>query len=249
MTGPFTDDERFRFDLQGFLVRRGVLDLTEVTQLNDAVHQLGLRTPSSHDIMSQRFSGHLSRHPAFLTLLDHPAVIDIVIELCGSTARLDHAYGIVMDRGNVGLDLHGGGLPWDPAQYYAVDRHGMHTGLIAVQWALSAGRPGEGGFACVPGSHKAAFPVPRGIGLDDPLVVEVPLAAGDVVIFTEALTHGTLPWRAANQRRTLLYKYSPGSSSWSDEHLPPAGLAMEQLTLRQQRLFQRPSVARHQPLQ
>lgn len=246
--GPFTDEERYRFDLQGFLVRRGALGLAEVAELNDAVHQLGPLVPNSADIMSQRFSNHLGRHPAFVRLLDHPAVIDLVAELCGRSARLDHAYGIVMDPGNVGLDLHGGGVPWDPAQYYAVDRYGMHTGLVAVQWAISTARPGDGGFACIPGSHKANYVPPRGIGLTDPMVVEVPLAAGDVVIFTEALTHGTLPWRGTNQRRTLLYKYSPGSSSWSDNHDVPAGLDLGALTERQRRLFQKPSVAYHQPL-
>ena len=248
MTGPLTDDERYRFDVQGFVVRRGALTLGEVTELTEAVHSLGIGSPSSHDIMSQRFSGHLARHPAFVTLLDHPAVFDIVVELCGPTARLDHAYGIVMDPGNVGLDLHGGGHVWDPAQYYTVDRSGIHTGLLAVQWAISGSRPGDGGFACVPGSHKAAFPPGRPLGLGDPLVVEVPLGAGDVVVFTEALMHGTLPWRGANQRRTLLYKYSPGPSSWSDDHQPPLGLTMASLTVRQQRLFQPPSVANHRPL-
>jgi ectoine hydroxylase-related dioxygenase (phytanoyl-CoA dioxygenase family) len=243
-----TDEERYRFDVQGFLVRRSALTLGEVAELNDAVHSLGLGTPSSHDIMSQRFSGHLARHPAFLVLLDHPAVIDVVTELCGAYARLDHAYGIVMDPGNVGLDLHGGGHVWDPAQYYTVDRTGMHTGLVAVQWALSSARPGDGGFCCVPGSHKAAYGPPRGMGITHDMVLEVPLGAGDVVVFTEALTHGTLPWRGANQRRTLLYKYSPGSSSWSDDHAPALGLNASMLTARQQRLFQKPSVANHHPV-
>jgi hypothetical protein len=30
------------------------------------------------------------------------------------------------------------------------------------------------------------------------------------VIFTEAMTHGTLPWRGAGERRTLFFKYDPG---------------------------------------
>ena len=34
-------------------------------------------------------------------------------------------------------------------------------------------------------------------------------------MFTEALTHGTLPWRGAEERRTLFYKYSPAPISWS----------------------------------
>ncbi|MEC7227866.1 MAG: hypothetical protein VXW00_13420, partial [Candidatus Latescibacterota bacterium] len=38
--------------------------------------------------------------------------------------------------------------------------------------------------------------------------------AGDVVIFTETLTHGTLPWNGAHERRALLYKFSPGSLAY-----------------------------------
>lgn len=248
MDRPFSDDERYRFDLQGFLVRPGVLSAAEVQELNGAIDSLDIGVPSSDDIMSQRFSGHLSRHPAFVRLLDHGAIINVVSELCGPYARLDHAYGIVMDPGNTGLDLHGGGHQWDPAQYYRVDRTGIHTGLLAVQWAITDARRGDGGFACVPGSHRAAFPPPGRMGLDDPLVVELPLAAGDVVIFTEALTHGTLPWRAPVQRRTLLYKYSPGSSSWSNDYRVPAGVDVDSLTERRCRLFQPPSVAHHLPL-
>ena len=48
---------------------------------------------------------------------------------------------------------------------------------------------GAGGFTCIPGSHEAAFPVPERLEVD--LAVEVPLRAGDLVVFAEALTHGT----------------------------------------------------------
>ena len=247
-TGPLTPAERYWFDLHGYIVRRGALSVEEVAALNDGVSRLSLPPTRPTDIGSQRFAGHLGVHPSFAALLDHPAVLDILIELCGATVRLDHAYGIVMNQGDSGLGLHGGGHVWDPAQYYTVDRTGMHTGLVAVQWAISGGRPGDGGFACVPGSHKAAFAPPPDLGLDHPFVVEVPLGVGDVVIFTEALIHGTLPWRAANQRRTLLYKYSPGSSSWSAEHGLPSGLSADALTPRQRLLFQPPTVHLHSPV-
>ena len=45
-------------------------------------------------------------------------------------------------------------------------------------------------------------------------VLELNGKAGDVVIFTEALTYGTLPWTAAHERRALLYKFSPGCLSY-----------------------------------
>ena len=33
------------------------------------------------------------------------------------------------------------------------------------------------------------------------------MPAGSVLLFTESLTHGTAPWQAQHERRTLLYKY------------------------------------------
>merc|ERR1712039_394091 len=58
-----------------------------------------------------------------------------------------------------------------------------------------------------------------------PVVTRVPARAGDAIIFTEALTHGTLPWTAdppadgSPSRQTLFYKFSPHATSWSADHL------------------------------
>ena len=43
-----------------------------------------------------------------------------------------------------------------------------------------------------------------------PWVRRVPLKAGSAVVFTEALTHGTLPWTAEHERRALFYRCTPG---------------------------------------
>ena len=88
--------------------------------------------------------------------------------------------------------------------------------LVAVQWALADQGPDDGGFVCVPGSHRANFPVPA--DANPGLVVRVPMRAGDVVFFTEGLTHGTAPWQAAHDRRALLYKYAPGHSCWGIQY-------------------------------
>ena len=46
--------------------------------------------------------------------------------------------------------------------------------------------------------------------LTSPLVVSPSLGAGDLLIFSEALVHGTMRWNSDKPRRSLLYKYSPG---------------------------------------
>ena len=78
--------------------------------------------------------------------------------------------------------------------------------------------PGDGGLAVIPASHKANLSCPQEIKRWEAHrehVLEVNANAGDAVIFTETLTHGTLPWTAEHQRRALLYKFSPGVLAFS----------------------------------
>lgn len=235
-----TEAERFRFDLEGFLVRRNVLSDGDVAALNVAIDLLDLPRPGP-DLASQRFGEFLPVARRFRDLIDHPAVLEIVRETCGPNVRLDHAYGIVMSRGTSGLGLHGGGTPFDPAQHYRADAGRIRTGLVAAQWALVDHPPDGGGFVCVPGSHKSGFPLPSAFDRD--LVVQVSMAAGDVVVFTEALTHGTLPWQHDVERRSLLYKYSPGNSAYSNSPWPDELRAVS--SERQRALLQPPSVGGH----
>ena len=190
--GPLTDLERYSFDLNGFLVRRNVLSIGEVRRLHIEIDALHLPPPSD-GIMSQRFSGLIEAGGLLRDLVDDDAVLDVARELCGPAVRLDHAYGIVMAPGTAGLGLHGGGASFDPAQYYAFHGGRINTGLIAVQWAVSDHAPGEGGFCCIPGSHKANYPLPHGVDLNHELAMEVPLAPGDLVVFSEALTRSHRP--------------------------------------------------------
>jgi ectoine hydroxylase-related dioxygenase (phytanoyl-CoA dioxygenase family) len=90
----------------------------------------------------------------------------------------------------------------------------MYNGLIVVMYALKDVNEGDGGFVCVPGSHKANHPFYPNV--DSHLVVNPNPKAGDMLIFTEALVHGTRKWRSENLRRSLLYKYSPGYSTWGN---------------------------------
>jgi len=66
------------------------------------------------------------------------------------------------------------------------------------------------------------------------------------VIFTEALTHGALPWRGAGERRTLFFKYSPHPLSWSRRYYNANewSALYGDLTERQRALLEPPS-ARH----
>jgi len=238
MTDGLSATERYFFDVNGYLVLDGVLGPEEARRLNDVVGSR--RLPPGDSIASQRFGEELLLWDRGLRdLLDHPAVLPRLRDLLGDNLRRDHAYGIAMATETSGLGLHGGATPWDPSQYYLHRGGAMFSGLTTVTWSLVDAGAGHGGFGCIPGSHKAAEPLPDRVPAD--WVTEVPLAAGSVLIFTEALTHCTLPWRAPYERRAILVKYAPGHLAWLGHKEPPADL-WRALTPAQRRLFRPPAV-------
>jgi hypothetical protein len=240
-----TDAQRYLFDLYGYVVLPRILSADEVSHLNRVWEAQGL-PPAGDTIQSQRFgSEFLGWDPACVALIDHEAVLPVMVELCGPQVRLDHAYGIVMSPGTAGLGLHGGGEIFDRSQYYVVKNRRIHSGLCVVAWALVDSEEGQGGFCAIPGSHKAEFPRP--VELPPGLVRQVSHRAGDVVIFTEALTHGTLPWRAPLERRHLLFKYSPGNSAWDRRPSVPEAL-LPRLSERQRLLAEPAYVGGRRPV-
>jgi ectoine hydroxylase-related dioxygenase (phytanoyl-CoA dioxygenase family) len=240
-----SDLDRYSFDVRGYLLFEDVLDRTTVAALRAAIDARRL-PPADHTIERQRFghAGELFTWDAgFGDLIDHPLAMAVVAELIGPYARLDHAYGLTMSPGTAGLAVHGPSEPFDPSQYYVHRLGAMRSGLLTLTWSLTDGGPGDGGFGCVPGSHRADVPVPAGV---EALVEEVPLAAGSLLVFTEALVHCTIPWRGADTRWALLYKYSPGSTAWSREPAAPPSVVAG-MTARQQRFFEPPYVGGRAP--
>jgi hypothetical protein len=208
---------RYLFDVQGFLVLKGVLSTQQLYAMNRAIDE---RQKTGEALRT----GFLEwDDPTFRGLIADPVVKPYLEEILGRHYRLDHEYAIIHRRGAHGLDLHGGGTPYDPGQYYHVRGSRIYSGLTVVSYALTDIGPEDGGFCCIPGSHKANFAVPEEFEQYDEIgpTVHIPQAAGDVLIFTEALCHGTFPWQGAHERRSLLYKYAPSMISWREHERSP----------------------------
>jgi hypothetical protein len=234
------DTEKYLFDLQGYLIVEDALTPAEVAELNHLIDAQNLSDPGLETNQS-RFGDFLSWGRPFCDLLDHPRLMPYLRFILGDGFRLDHYYGIYMKRGTEALRLHGGSTPYDPPEYYHYRNGLMYNGLTVVGWNLSDTGPDSGGFCAIPGSHKANYACPPDIKaahINAPCVVVPEAKAGSFVIFTEALTHGTAPWTASHQRRSLLYKYSPAQQSWGSHYAqPPADV---DLTPRQKLLFEKP---------
>lgn len=243
-----TPEEKFQFDLEGYLVIRQVLSGVEVAALNAIADQ---RAPA---LSEGRKYGRVFRAsawgPPYQALIDHPRIVPYLVALVGPKFRLDHDYCIFMAKGGTGQELHGGESDENPDHWYTYRDGVMRNGLTVVTFCLSHAKGGHGGFCCIPGSHKSHFAT--GLAADvrsfrrrPHYVVQPPLEAGDAVIFTEALIHGTAPWTADHERRALLYKYSPGHSAWMNEYYDANEYAG--LTERQKRILAPPSVGGRLP--
>ena len=234
-----TEQEKFLFDLYGYLVIENVLTVDEVKSANAATdhhHQLidnrapGLAQTSSA-LKAERGRGEFQRNPLtfdqpycqpFRRMLTHSRVASILNEILGDGFRLDHGPGLIqMGKGTEGHWLHGG-MTFDPSQYHHFAHGRMNCGLCVVAWQLTDVHLGDGGFACIPGSHKSNYRPPQSVvSLENDLgcVRQIVASAGSVIIFNEALVHGTLPWTCSDRfRRSILFKYSPGFLSWGTPH-------------------------------
>lgn len=225
-----TDREKFLFDLQGFLHVPDFLTREEVAALNAATdamrHTIGedgnSNTGDSTTLKGTHkrgmFSGMLTwpkpHCQPFRDLLAHKKAIPYLNAMFGRGWKIDHApFMLTSTTGAEGLILHGStARHFDGSQYYVYANGSMRCGMVVLQYQLNDVNEGDGGLCVIPGSHKANFPMPKEIRnweADRHLVYNVPCKAGDLVIFNEATLHGTLPWTAKSERRSLLVRYSP----------------------------------------
>ncbi len=212
------DHERYLFDLNGYLVVPNALTADQIERLNSVLDE-HIAAECPPDMRTHRFMTLLEWSKDYRDLIDNPTVKDHVVELMGDQFRLDHVYLDVIraGKGPIGTRLHGGAVPYDPTQYYRFQDGKMHNGLCVVAYNLRDVGPMDGGFGCVPGSHKSNYKFPdewKEMEEPGPFVERVTGPAGTAILFTEALTHGTLPWTGAHERRTIFFKYSPHSISW-----------------------------------
>jgi len=224
-----TDAEKYLFDVHGYLVIENALSADELNRANSAfdAHPDRIRI---RDNDLARTSGTLSGSTGrgdlggmltwdkphcdiFRELMAAPVFSPYLETLLGPGFRLEAMSGITMDEGAEGFWFHEGGEPRDRSRTYDYRNGRMFCGMTNIAIQLTDVGPDDGGFACLPGSHRANYPCPDEIRLyheHTDRIVTIPAKAGDAILFVECLMHGALPWAAKHQRRTVLMRYQSG---------------------------------------
>ncbi|MDA0709568.1 MAG: phytanoyl-CoA dioxygenase family protein [bacterium] len=221
------DEKAFYFwDLNGYLVLRNVMDAEWLKKANEAIDRFEDRIEVGEELSdgSQSLAGTgrpllngLIRLPVpycdpFRRMLAHPAVEHCLNWMGASGGRTGGGTAFCSVKGGSGHALHDSNEPLNPTRGYVYQNGRSYCEAITVTWQLRDVRAGDGGFACVPGSHKAYYRQPPGVrSCDDPmgLVKHIEMKAGDVVFFADGgTTHGALAWKSDIPRRGILHKYS-----------------------------------------
>ncbi|MEN8132576.1 MAG: phytanoyl-CoA dioxygenase family protein, partial [Pseudomonadota bacterium] len=235
---PFSlsDDEKYFFDLKGYLVLSGVLSRQEVEQCNNAIDHyaseittrcqettsLAFGAPALRGKTGRREMDGMLGWPApyrepFRELLVHPMLVARLNELLGEGFRLDNGPRFIgAEKGTEGHRLHGAGEPYYPVHSFSQKNGRFYCRAVTAVWPLSDALEGDGGFAMVPGSHKSSEPVPQKLRVLESnveAVVQPVMHSGDVLLFTENATHGAFPWQGKHQRRTIFFKYASRGST------------------------------------
>lgn len=212
-------DQRYWFDVQGYLVLKNVLSQAMVADLNKVLDRYEAMDAADYppplalgrerDANTLYLSNVVEADPLLYGLIDLPAILPIVRDASLGLFRLNHTYALY-HWGGAKTTLHMGGTPIHPKASYSCRNGEIFSLLTKVVYPLRNHDADDGCFAVIPGSHKANFARPAEPAATDQGLVPVPAQPGDAIIFTEALTHGSYVNRSGRPRRTLYFCYSVG---------------------------------------
>lgn len=246
-----TVDQKYGFDLRGWLLIPGVLSEEEIEPLREHVRRLHEDPESIPEKDRSAMGGPC------VNLIDHPIVVAFMNEfvynpftdgakspaLGNQTCygfRMEKSFSQYRKAGDGKFVPHNGGgmmrVPGDHHTYHAFPGHAKSV-LTRALWELNPVQEEKGGTLFVSGSHKAAFPSPEEEiqKMYSPYWDTYSCPAGSVLFFTEAVTHSSSIWSDNTPRIAIFNSYNMIGSKWHNWDPHPDLLA--EMPAQRQTLF------------
>jgi hypothetical protein len=215
-------EERFQFDLQGFLLLREVLTPEECASYLAVLRRLeegsyedawqtalppgppGRPTRETGQPHQVRLNGLPRLDPTFDTLIDHPRVLPYLQAFVG-LPQLINTWSISKWEGSKTAGWHRGVPPTD----YQCRNGEIRSRMLNVVYFLTDNGPEDGCMVALPGSHKNGIDLRWGDypGLVMPGARAITGRAGDAFLFSEAVLHDGLPKSTGGVRTNLYFNY------------------------------------------
>jgi Phytanoyl-CoA dioxygenase (PhyH) len=165
--------EEYLFDLNGFVVLKGVLSAKEIADCNAAIDEIPRALPrlgwfgyvQREDHPEHRGISYQQTYelPAFSRLIDHPNFINYVARFVGGQETFDYHHApLYIDENFYNLrgpgdaiPLHAGGHDICKRMQFRYHNGRFACGQINVLIAYNDIGPGDGATMVIPGSHKS----------------------------------------------------------------------------------------------
>jgi ectoine hydroxylase len=210
--GSWTARIASRLDEDGYARLPGALDRATVARLTrsvDAVWNRQRSGPPAHGAAALHVLAFLREDAAFLPLLDHRPVLDVIVEALGTNIFMYHCH----------LDVHPPrdvtATTWMWHQDGGVQNRDLETtprprlSLKVAYFLSDLTEPGRGNFMVLPGSHRRnAIDRPPDDRNDLPGAVPILAEPGDAVIFDRRLWHMRGDNRSEVTRKALFLAYT-----------------------------------------
>ncbi len=219
-----TEEEKWYFDLHGFLVLRDVIPKDKVTEMLEVLwywlraDDAALAPPLKRS-RQEPCKTHLAHvqygHELFEELAMNRDIMRVVAGLMMNAPRLFHCNFTMMTKHDSPQHFHrddsGFKFPAgfrNPHNDYQAAAGHIYCSHIATWVALVDVPPGTG-FCLVPGSHKSEFTTPAHLPVkhNPPTSITLPMNAGDVAIFSTNLLHDASPWTENYPRMNIFQRY------------------------------------------
>jgi hypothetical protein len=240
-SGGVTRDQQRSWRRDGFLLVRGALDPTEVTQLLARIDDIVERYAASEHGFRQSTGAYKVAEAITLTdaldpLLDHQRTFPVLLDLLGPFLQV-LGTEIFVRPSRESQDLL---VAWHtdggPTLGRFLPRPGDPTLQLKTQFFLTdLPETDSGNFMLVPGSHRRLFPK-EGLNETPREAMQLTVRAGDAVLFPWSLWHAVAPNHSGRARRSVTVRYGQlWSRPYDYERLPPWVLA--RMTARRRRLL------------
>ena len=247
-----TELEEYLFDLQGYLVLDKAVTADHISKLN-AVLDTYQDMPSDswrgnvHCVLDNTLSRHFHNvfemGEPYEQLIDNRAWIPYLERFVGGYDGLfiDESFVDIRDPGHAS-PLHSGAHKRRVRTQFRFHNNEFRCGQINILLALNDVGNGDGPTMIIPGSHKSNLIHPA---FDEPPesldevegAIEVPLNAGDAILFVDCAAHGAARRTNPGQRRMLILRYGP---QWANDRYGyvPSEALLSRLTPERRKIVQ-----------
>ena len=226
LPSTLTEEEKWYFDLHGYLILRQVITPDEVLQMLKIANnwlEHPDQAPESIKVMVEEYRGVINPLPYGHRIFERTSLnqkaLRIVMGLMWNRPRLFNCALVQQKRKPIpkgeeeklhrdtsGFDFPDGFR--NPHNDYQAGNGQIYSNYVNTAITL-VDVPKDNGFTCIPGTHKSQIDFPDTIGIDNEWAPAetFELTAGDCLVFSSRLMHGARFWKMGYPRMVIFNRY------------------------------------------